>query len=73
MKKTALLLAILMLFSLAFTACSGTSASGETTAENTTTAPVIGEQESITEAVFAEENSTEAASKNAEESIFYVG
>ena len=73
MKKTAVLLAILMLFSLAFTACSQAPAGGKAAEETTTVAPVAGSQENITEAVFAGENTTESASENAEDGIFYVG
>lgn len=73
MKKIAILLTVLMLFSFAFAACSKAPATEETTTEETTIAPAVNETEAENQEVIATADSTEATSENTDESIFYVG
>lgn len=73
MKKLAVLLTVLMLFSLVFTACTASPGTEETTGEETTLSPVNGTDEAVTEDVFAGAESEETTAENTEESIFYVG
>ncbi len=73
MKKTAILLALIMAFSLIFTACTASPSGEETTLQETTITPVDGTEEVITESVSAGTQEAENTTENAEESVFYVG
>ena len=73
MKKFALLLSVIMLFSLVFTACSSSPAGEESASETTAPAPAGASEEALTENVFAGTDEAESTTENTEESIFYVG
>ncbi len=73
MKKSAILLALIMAFSLIFTACTASPSGEETTLQETTITPADGTEEALTEGVSAGIQEAENTTENAEESIFYVG